>query len=421
MNNAVVMEDQASEAPEKPETQAGERARVLLIDDDPSFCRLCERFLSRSTTTDFDLVIVHDASSGLIACESELFDCLLIDYSLPDLSGTQVFRSIGSILSDFVPPAIILTADGGEAAAADAVRAGAADFLPKRAVSAQSLARAISNAITKSQLKKSMESRSRQLEAANEQLQSKNAEIQRFYHTISHEVKTPLAAAREFIAIVLDGIAGPTTEQQKEMLTHAIDSCDQITSHFNDLVEMTRLDANKIQMKKQLGSLENVVTRCLASIASVVDAKNINLVSDIESPLPLVFIDGNRVIQVLSNLLGNAVKYTKASGSIKLAITHDKATAHVCVAVSDTGCGISEQDLPHVFKRLYQVKDGGDELMGAGLGLGLSIAKEIVALHGGDIWVESEHGKGSTFGFRLPVANSIFENREHENENGSAD
>jgi signal transduction histidine kinase len=413
MDSAVAYKHQAAEP---PESESAEPVRILLIDDDPSFRHLCRRFLARNKTVNFELVVAHDASSGLLACESQQFDCLLIDYTLPDLSGTQAFRSIGSILTEFVPPAIILTADGGEAAAAEAVRAGAADFLSKRAVSGPSLSRAITNAITKSQLKKSMESRSRELEAANEQLQSKNAEIQRFYHTISHEVKTPLAATREFIAIVLDGIAGPTTDQQQEMLTHAIDSCDQITSHFNDLVEMTRLDANKIEMKKQLGSLENVVTRCLASIASVIEAKNITLINEIESPLPLVFIDGNRVIQVLSNLLGNAVKYTNASGTIKLSIAHDTASAHISVSVSDTGCGISDKDLPHVFKRLYQVENGGDELMGAGLGLGLSIAKEIVALHGGDIWVESKLGEGSTFGFRLPVANSIFENSESQNE-----
>lgn len=418
MENALLLEDDAQAA---TDDQSATRVNILLIDDDPSFCHLCRRFLAKNTETDFRVVVAHDASSGLLACESERFDCLLIDYTLPDLSGTQVFRSIGSILSDFVPPAIILTANGGEAAAADAVRAGAADFLPKNAVSAQSLGRAITNAITKSELRKSMDSRSRQLEVANEQLQSKNAEIQRFYHTISHEVKTPLAAAREFIAIVLDGIAGPTTDQQEQMLTHALDSCDQITSHFNDLVEMTRLDANKITMKKQVGSLDKVVTRCLASIASVIEAKNIKLVREIESPLPLVFIDGNRVIQVLSNLLGNAVKYTESSGTITLSITHDVENAQLCVAVSDTGCGIAEEDLPHVFKRLYQVKNGGDELMGAGLGLGLSIAKEIVALHGGDIWVDSEIGSGSRFTFRLPVANSIFENTENTNENRPAD
>ena len=386
--------------------------RVLLIDDDPAYRHLCERYLSKNADSRFELVSVPNASAGIAECQEESFDCLLIDYTLPDVSGTQVFRTLSSILSELTPPAIILTADGGEDAAAEAVRAGAADYMPKRTVSAQSLSRAICNAVEKSRLKSSAETRRRDLQRANEELQSKNDEIQRFYHGVSHEVKTPLAAAREFIAIVLDGIAGPVTQQQTEMLTHALDSCDQITSHFNDLVEMTRLEAEKITMKKKVGSLEGVVTRCLASMAAAVEAKNISLEKHIESPLPLVLIDGNRVIQVLSNLLGNAVKYTDPNGKITLSISHSTADGYIHIAVADTGCGIGDDALPHVFERLFQVENGGDELMGAGLGLGLSIAKEIVALHDGDIWAESVLGEGSTFAFRLPVARSIFDDSE---------
>jgi len=390
----------------------GEIRRILLIDDDPAYCHLLRRFLAKDTSARYEIVVAPNASAGITACESQSFDCLLIDYTLPDLTGTELISNLSSIHSVFTPPAIILTADGGEEAAAEAVRAGASDYMPKQAVSAQSLSRAIGNAIEKSRLKNSVENRSRDLERANEALQSKSDEIQRFYHTVSHEVKTPLAATREFIAIVLDGIAGPVTEEQVEMLTYAIDSCDQLTAHFNDLVEMTRLEARKISLKKKVGSLEGVITRCLASIASPVEAKNITLSQQIESPLPLVLIDGNRVIQVLSNLLGNAIKYTEMNGSITLSISHALEDGFVHISVADTGCGISKTDLPHVFDRLYQVEEGGDELMGAGLGLGLSIAKEIVALHGGDIWVESVYGEGSTFTFRLPVAHSIFDNPE---------
>jgi len=305
-------------------------------------------------------------------------------------------------LGEYAPPTIILTADGGETAAAEALRAGAADFMPKRTISAQSLSRAIENAVEKRKLKNKVAARSRELQRANDQLQSRNDE--RFYHTVSHEVKTPLAATREFIAIVLDGIAGPVTEDQTEMLRHALDSCDQITSHFNDLIEMTRLEAKKITMAKKMESLDNITTRCLAAVSSAVKTKNIVLKKEIQSSLPLVFIDGNRVIQVLSNLLGNALKFTEPNGKITLHIWHALADGYVHIAVVDTGRGISQEQLPHIFERLYQVQNGSDEFMGAGLGLGLSIAKEIVALHGGNIWAESVLGEGSTFTFRLPVA-----------------
>ena len=386
--------------------------RILLIDDDPAYLHLCQRYLSRQTSQKYEVVAVSTAAAAFETFSEQEFDCLLIDYALPDLSGTQVIRTLQETLTDSPPPTIILTAGGGEAAAAEAVRAGASDFLSKRLVSSASLVRAINNAVEKGRLKTSIEARSSELQSANEQLKQKNEEIQRFYQSVSHEVKTPLAAAREFIAITLDGVAGPVTEKQKETLSHALDSCDQITAHFNDLIEMTRLDAAKIPLKKQVGSLESVVTRSLAAISSAVEAKSIYLRRQIASPLPLVLIDGNRVIQVLSNLLANAIKYTEPNGTITLSVTHAVDDGCVEIAVADTGCGITEDDLPHVFDRLYQVEHGGDELMGAGLGLGLSIAKEIVELHGGRIWAESTFRKGSRFVFQLPVARSIYDESE---------
>jgi len=377
---------------------------VLLIDDDPAYRHLCQRYLKKNHAINYEIVAVSNATAGLSECQSASFDCLLIDYSLPDISGTEVIRSLSDLLAEDAPPTIILTADGGEAAAAEALRAGAADFMPKRTISAQSLSRAIENAVEKKKLKNKVAARSRELQRANDQLQSRNDEIQRFYHTVSHEVKTPLAAAREFIAIVLDGIAGPVTEDQIEMLRHALDSCDQITSHFNDLIEMTRLEAKKITMEKKMESLDNIIIRCLAAISSAVKTKNIVLKKEIKAPLPLMLMDSNRVIQVLSNLLGNALKFTEENGKITLRIWHAIADGYVHIAVADTGRGISQNQLPHIFERLYQVENGSDEFMGAGLGLGLTIAKEIVALHGGNIWAESVLGEGSTFTFRLPVA-----------------
>lgn len=397
-----------------PDDNVEAKIRVLLIDDDPAYRHLCQRYLSRAPLNDFVLTTVADPSSAIAICREQTFDCLLIDYSLPNLTGTQVFKTLDQTISDFTPPAIILTADGGEEAAASAIRAGAADFMPKRTISSESLSRSIRNAVEKWQLKKAADTRARDLRCANQKLQSKNDQIQRFYHGVSHEVKTPLTAAREFIAIVLDGLAGPVTEQQEEVLTHALESCDQITSHFDDLIEMTRLDANKIVMNKAVGSLEKVVARSLASITGAVEAKSIYFRKKIDSPLPLVYIDGNRVIQVLSNLLGNAVKFTEPNGTITLSISHDTADGFVEIAVSDTGCGIAPKDRPQVFDRLFQVDDSGDVLSGAGLGLGLSIAKEIVQLHGGSIWVDSVFGSGSTFTFRLPVARSIFEKMEKD-------
>ncbi len=401
-------------APEPPVTHADvETFRILLIDDDEGYRALCQRYLKRSDRADFDVVTVSTAAEGLQKLEGEEFDCLLVDYVLPDVCGTQVVRALRDLDTDQSPPTVILTADGGQNAAADAVRAGAMDFLPKRLVSPESLVRAILNAVHKSRLRRSVAAQSQKLQTANEQLKAKNEEIQRFYQVVSHEVKTPLAAAREFVAITLDGIAGPVTDYQKEMLTHALESCDQIKAQFNDLIEITRLESRKMVLNKELSSLNRVVTRCFASMQSAIEAKKIYVKKRILSEVPPFLFDSNRIVQVLSNLLGNAVKYTDPGGTITLAMNYDSDIDVVDIIVSDTGCGIGEGHLDQVFDRLYQV-GSGDDSMGAGLGLGLSIAQEIVELHDGQLTVESELGKGSSFTVRLPGAKIEVQTKESE-------
>lgn len=118
----------------------------------------------------------------------------------------------------------------------------------------------------KGELRRSIALRNRELLEANVELQARNEEIQRFYQSISHEVKTPLAAAREFIAIVLDGITGDVNDEQKEMLVYARESCDQIAEHFNELIEMNQLEAGKVTLNRQWTSLGGLIKRCLAML-----------------------------------------------------------------------------------------------------------------------------------------------------------
>lgn len=397
-------------------SSSAESLRILLIDDDAGYRALCKRYLKRSDRWNFNIVTVSTAAEGLKELEHGEFDCLLVDYVLPDLCGTQVVRSLRDVDDAPSPPTVILTAEGAQSAAADAVRAGAMDFLPKRSVTPGSLIRAIENAVQKSRLRKSVAAQSVKLQSANEQLKAKNEEIQRFYQVVSHEVKTPLAAAREFIAITLDGIAGPVSDYQKEMLTHALESCDQIAAQFNDLIEITRLESKKIVLNKEPSSLDYVITRCFASMNSAIEAKKIYIKKRILNRIPKFMFDSNRIIQVLSNLLGNAIKYTDPGGTITIAIAYDSDIDVVDITVSDTGCGISEYDLEHVFDRLYQVGGSGDDSMGAGLGLGLSIAQEIVELHDGQLTAESVVGEGSTFTVRLPSVQTDEVKKENHHE-----
>jgi signal transduction histidine kinase len=250
---------------------------------------------------------------------------------------------------------------------------------------------------------RSIDDRNQRLMRANEELQRKSDQIQRFYQAVSHEIKTPLTAAREFLSLVADGVYGQVSEQQAEALGLAMESCDQIAGHFNELIEVTRLDTGKLRLKKAPCGPQRLVTLSVASVRAAAAVKGVALEECVAADLPPLDVDGSRIVQVLSNLLNNAEKFTPAGGTIKVFAERGPIPDTVTIGVSDTGCGIAPHDLPRIFDRLYQAASHA-ETFTRGLGLGLSIAHDIVALHGGELLVESEVGRGSTFKVQLPVA-----------------
>jgi signal transduction histidine kinase/CheY-like chemotaxis protein len=240
------------------------------------------------------------------------------------------------------------------------------------------------------------------LEESNKHLLRKNEEIQNFYHTVSHELKTPLTSAREFISIVLDGLAGPLTETQREYLSIARESCHRLRVCINDLMDATRLETGKLTLEMKRGSLATLVQKLVTLLGPVAARKQISLKHEVRADLPDFLFDQNRLMQVLVNLANNALKFTPENGQVT--ITAGEAPndpGYFKVSVNDTGCGIAPAELERIFECLYQVpnKDGGSE---QGVGLGLYICRELVQSHGGKIWVESELGRGSTFCFSIP-------------------
>ena len=241
-----------------------------------------------------------------------------------------------------------------------------------------------------------------QIERTNKDLVRKNEEIQNFYHTLSHELKTPLTSAREFISIVMDGLAGKVTETQFDYLRIAKESCNQLRVCLNDLLDTTRLETGKLRIELKAVPLGNLVQQVVTMMSPVATTKKIRLSKNVQSGLPTVLLDENRIMQVLTNLLNNALKFTPEGGKISLKVCEASGRpGHLQVSVSDTGRGIPKDQLDRIFDRLFQVKLG-DAATEKGIGLGLYICRELVELHGGRIWVKSELEAGSTFTFELP-------------------
>jgi signal transduction histidine kinase len=237
------------------------------------------------------------------------------------------------------------------------------------------------------------------------QLADRNTEIQLFYHTLSHELKTPLAAAREFICLVLDGLAGPLTETQREYLEIARDSCDQLRLHVNDLLDVTRLETGKMSIQRRPVALAELLEKVTELMRPEATRRQIQLSWSCEPDLPPALVDAQRIVQVLTNLVGNALKFTPVGGQVRLhAGRHPDQPRELRVSVSDTGPGIPPEHRERIFERLHQLDPpGATGASRAGLGLGLYICRELVKLHGGRIWVESEPGHGSNFLFTLPL------------------
>ncbi|MBX2881718.1 MAG: hybrid sensor histidine kinase/response regulator [Granulosicoccus sp.] len=387
-----------------PQTQDTENGRLLLIDDDPSFVHLCKRYLK--SDEQFNLTVVSAASCGeaLAFCNVDCFDCIVVDYHLPDGLGTDLLANLCRLLADRMPPAVVLTSAVDRDAPVKAMRNGACDFIYKSEFNRSSFRRTVKNAVRIGQLQRDNRNRLTELEAANDQLRSRSEEIQRFYQTVSHEVKTPLTAIREFVSIVHDGLAGEVLDEQKRLLRYALQGCDQIKNHFNDLLELSRFETGKINLHLAPDNIYEVFDHCLASASPLAIAKGIQLEIVDQPDLPLIMMQRDRVVQVLSNLINNAIKFTEPGGSVIVSADLSSDGSHLQLCVRDTGCGISPADVEHVFDRLFQVEVSENQVSESGLGLGLSIASEIVSLHGGKLVVNSREGQGSEFYFELCVA-----------------
>ncbi len=220
---------------------------------------------------------------------------------------------------------------------------------------------------------------------------------------VSHELRTPLTAVHQFVTILLDGLAGEINAEQKEYLKIALKNANQLNEMIEDLLESTRIDSGKMLFHPEAVSLQAIMDEIHLTLRSMASEKKISLTVDIDADLPRLYADPVRVRQVLLNLLDNALKFTPEGGAIKVrGGVFERDSGFVCVSVTDTGPGISPEGQKSLFQRLHQ-EDNAGAASRKGLGLGLYISKEIISRHHGNIWVDSQLGRGTTFYFTLPV------------------
>ena len=216
---------------------------------------------------------------------------------------------------------------------------------------------------------------------------------------VSHELRTPISIVKEGVSLVLDGVLGPIKEDQKDILSRVKNNIDRLARLINDLLDISKIEAGKMVLKKSLVDISSLAKEILISFKNQAEEKNIKLITHLNVESPDISIDSDRISQVLTNLISNSIKFTTEHGQITLGVEDRKDKIEI--SVEDTGVGISKENIPELFKRFSQF-DRTDGPGQKGTGLGLAISKEIVEMHKGKIWVESGPGKGSKFTFSLP-------------------
>lgn len=222
--------------------------------------------------------------------------------------------------------------------------------------------------------------------------------------TVAHEFRTPLTSLRMAVHLCLEGVVGPVTDKQAELLHAAREDCERLQAIIDDLLDLARLQAGRIEMRKQLISVANLVEGAVAEQRAAAQAQGVSLKAELATLAPeKIQADPERLALVFSNLISNAIRHTPAGGTVTVRVREEQSRTRLGAAarfeVEDTGHGISPEFQREIFGKFFRVPGAAH----GSAGLGLSIAKEIVEAHGGEIDVESAPGRGSLFYFTLPL------------------
>lgn len=221
-----------------------------------------------------------------------------------------------------------------------------------------------------------------------------------FFSLMAHELRTPLASIKEGSNLLWDGIGGEVTDKQKRLLTIITEESNRVIDLVNSLLDISKMEAGMAIFNFTDSDIRPLINRAVTEIEPLAVAKNISLKVDITQELPTVKMDSERILQVLRNLIGNAIKFTPNGGHVKVSARPVEQGMEVSVA--DTGHGVPREDLNIIFDKFKQAMITSYNKI-KGTGLGLAIVKHIIKAHGGKVWVESELRHGSTFIFVLPA------------------
>jgi signal transduction histidine kinase len=373
--------------------------KILVVDDEKEIRDFLFKALSQ--IAGFRVELAENGEEALKKIEKEFFDLVLTDLKMPDMDGLQLVAEIAKSKPEILT--VLMTGHGSIDSALEAMKRGASDYLTKPLNLEEMFVR-LQKVLEEKQRFVKLRDFAAQLEKANQDLKRIDEMKSEFVSIASHELRTPLASIKNAVQLILQGKTGEINENQKKFLSMADRNISRLTNILNSLLDLSRIESGKIDMKIEELDPRALIEFILSSLKPQADGKSAQLKIEIGKKLPSVYGDREKVEQILTNLVGNAIKFTPEGGEISVsAQPSPRGGNKLAISVRDSGIGISEDQQEKIFEKFHQV-EGSLHRSVSGTGLGLAITKGLVEAHHGEIWVESEIGKGSTFTFTLPIS-----------------
>jgi len=394
-----------------------EKLKILIVDDDAVDRMAVGRALSKAGFA-LEIVEAEDSGIALASLKETKFDCIFLDYRLPDRDGLELIKDLR--LMGIKVPSIVLTGQGDEEIAVEVMKAGASDYLSKSKVSPETLSQTLRNAIRIHQAEMEAEKANQRLRESNELLKQQNQQLEnqreqiekqnqqlieasrlksQFLANMSHELRTPMNSIMGFSQLLLRQYPEPLCQQQLDMVKRIFNNSQNLMTMLDEVLDFSKIEAGRLDLKVEEFDLTELVTLTTEEIRSLAVEKNLDLEIKLELKNSLVVNDRTSLRRILVNLLSNAIKFTD-SGYVKIKVW-EQTKERIALAVEDSGIGIAQENMELIFEAFRQV-DQTITRKHSGTGLGLAIVRSLVKMMEGKIVIKSVLGKGSTFLVELP-------------------
>lgn len=358
--------------------------KILIVEDSPEDRDVYVRMLKQHEGRRYRVLDTEYGEEGLELARSEHPECLILDFNLPDMNGLEFLDSL--VAGGDAPCGIIMmTGQGNEAVAVEAMKKGAADYLVKGKISTEALRLAVDNAMEKVRLRKELAQKTAELVRSNR-------ELDQYARVVAHDLKTPLHGIVSYLDIFSERCGAKLAPEDKNLVDSAMRCAGRMDSLIKDVLTYSRLGG--AQSKLSAVNCDQILAKALENLAHSIEEKSATVKVD---ALPQVHGNASQLLQLFQNLIGNGMKFCKGRApEIRVSAMHKES--EWLFSVSDNGIGMEKADLERVFVAFERLHPNSEF---PGTGLGLAICKKIVELHGGVIWVESKPGEGSIFYFTL--------------------